>query len=38
MGRTIRFEALDGLSHYQMGGYVSAIRRAGQWIAERWGN
>lgn len=36
LGRTIRFEPLDGLSHYEMGGYIEAITRAGRWVAERW--
>jgi predicted peptidase len=36
LGRTVHFEALDGLSHYDMGGYADAITRAGHWIAERW--
>ena len=38
LGRPVKFEALDGLQHYEMGGYMSAIRRAGQWMAERWTN
>ena len=36
LGRVVRFEALQDLGHYDMGGYVDALRRAGQWIAERW--
>ncbi|MGH9255654.1 MAG: dienelactone hydrolase family protein [Vicinamibacterales bacterium] len=36
LGRPVRFEALDGLGHYQMGGYVDALTRAGRWVAERW--
>ena len=35
-GRVIKFEALEGLGHYDMGGYVDSLRRAGLWIAERW--
>jgi predicted peptidase len=35
-GRAVRFEALAGISHYQMGGYVDALARAGRWVAERW--
>ena len=37
LGRVVRFEALEGLAHSQMGGYMDALRRAGQWVADRWG-
>ena len=37
LGRTIRFEELRGLGHYDMGGYVESLRRASRWINERWG-
>lgn len=37
LGRVVRFEALEGLSHYAMGGYIDALARAGRWVAERWG-
>jgi predicted peptidase len=36
LGRVIRFEALDDIGHFQMGGYVDALERAGRWVAERW--
>ena len=36
LGRVVRFEALEGLGHYEMGGYVDALARAGRWVAERW--
>jgi predicted peptidase len=36
MGRPVRFEALRDLGHFEMGGYVDALKRAGRWIAERW--
>lgn len=36
LGRLVRFEALEGLSHYAMGGYVDALTRGGRWVAERW--
>jgi predicted peptidase len=36
MGRPVRFEALRDLGHFEMGGYVDALRRGGRWIAERW--
>ena len=35
-GRPIRFEALQHVGHFEMGGYVDALRRAGRWIADRW--
>jgi predicted peptidase len=37
MGRPVKFEALDGLGHFDMGGYVPALRRAAGWVADRWG-
>lgn len=36
MGRPVAFEALSGVGHYQMGGYVSTLRQAGQWVVDRW--
>lgn len=36
MGRPVRFEALEALGHFEMGGYVPALARAGGWVAERW--
>lgn len=36
MGRTVKFEALNGLGHFDMGGYAPAIQRAGGWVAEHW--
>jgi predicted peptidase len=36
MGRVVHFEPLTTLTHFEMGGYVPALRRAVQWIAERW--
>jgi predicted peptidase len=36
MGRPVTFDAVSGLTHFQMGGYVDALRRAGGWIATRW--
>jgi len=35
-GRPIRFEALSGLSHFEMVNYVDALRRGGRWVADRW--
>ncbi|MGE4056622.1 MAG: PHB depolymerase family esterase [Vicinamibacterales bacterium] len=36
LGRPIRFEALDDLPHFSMGGYVPSLQRAVQWVTERW--
>ena len=36
LGRPVRFEALGGVGHYEMGRYVNALRRAGRWIVESW--
>jgi hypothetical protein len=36
IGRTIRFEALDGPGHYDMAAYVPSLRRAAEWIRDRW--
>ena len=35
-GRPVKFEALQGVSHYDMRGYLAALQRAGRWVAERW--
>lgn len=35
-GRSIHFEALSGLTHFEMVNYVDALRRAGRWVADRW--
>ena len=37
LGRPIKFEPLQGLGHYDMGGYLDSLTRAGQWVAARWG-
>ena len=34
--RPIRFEALSGFGHYQMGNYVDALQRGARWVRERW--
>ena len=36
LGRVVKFEALQGVGHYAMRGYVFALQRAGRWVAERW--
>lgn len=37
MERPVKFEALEGLSHFAMSGYVPALQRAARWVTERWG-
>lgn len=37
MGRDVRFEAVEGITHFQMFMYVDALERAGRWIWDRWG-
>jgi predicted peptidase len=36
LGRAVKFEALTDLGHFDMRGYVPALRRAVTWIGERW--
>jgi predicted peptidase len=36
LGRPVRFEALWGLTHYEMFRYVEALRKGGRWVMERW--
>ena len=36
IGRTIKYEWLQDIGHYEMGGYVESLRRAGRWVEERW--
>ena len=38
MGRIVKFEALQGLGHYNVRGYVGALQRGGQWVTEHWKN
>lgn len=35
-GRPVAFTALDGVGHYAMGGYVRALRDAGDWMLAQW--
>jgi predicted peptidase len=37
LGRPVSFDALSGVSHYEMGSYVDSLTRAGRWVSERWG-
>jgi predicted peptidase len=37
LGRSVSFDALSGVSHYEMGSYVDALARGGRWVGERWG-
>ena len=36
LGRPVELEALEGVTHFAMGGYVSSLRRAGRWVEEQW--
>jgi predicted peptidase len=38
LGRDVHFEALDDFTHFDMGSYVDALRRAGRWVAGKWKN
>jgi hypothetical protein len=35
-GRVVKFEALDGVTHYQMDRYVEPMRQAVGWITDAW--
>lgn len=37
LGRPIKFDALNDLTHYDMVDYVPSLRRAVSWIVEQWG-
>lgn len=36
MGRPIQFDALAGIGHNEMGGYLAALRNGGRWVREQW--
>ena len=36
MGRPIQFDTLTGVGHYEMGGYLAALRNGGRWVREQW--
>ena len=36
MGRRVSFDAVSGVGHYQMGGYIAALQRGGRWLTEQW--
>jgi len=36
MDRPVTFDPLAGVGHYQMGGYLPALRRGARWVSERW--
>jgi predicted peptidase len=36
LDRPVEFLALDGVGHYQMGGYIQALQRAAAWVGARW--
>lgn len=35
-GHIIRFEAVDGFTHFEMYRYIEALKRGGRWIEEQW--
>lgn len=36
LGRILKFDALNDLTHFEMVDYVPALRRAVAWVAEQW--
>jgi len=36
LGSPVAFAALDGVGHFSMGGYVGALREAGEWMVDQW--
>ena len=36
LGRKVKFEALDDPTHFDMGAYIPALRRAVAWVAQQW--
>jgi predicted peptidase len=36
MGRSIRFDALAGVGHYEMAAYLGALANGGRWVRDRW--
>ena len=36
LGRIVKFEALEGVGHFDMRGYLGALERAGRWVTEHW--
>jgi predicted peptidase len=36
LGRVVKFEALSDPTHFEMGAYTPALRRAMQWVSARW--
>ena len=36
MGRIMKFEALKGLGHFDMPGYIGALQRGGRWVTQHW--
>jgi predicted peptidase len=36
MKRNVEFETVWDIGHFQMGGYVESLRRAGRWMASQW--
>jgi predicted peptidase len=36
LGRTIEFDPIEGVGHFQMGAYVEPLRRGAEWVREKW--
>jgi predicted peptidase len=36
LGRPVRFQALDGIGHFEMYRYVDALKGAGRWVGDQW--
>ena len=37
-GHVTAFTALENVSHYSMGGYIPALKEAGDWMLDQWNN
>jgi predicted esterase len=35
-GHLVNFIALENVGHYEMVGYLKALREAGDWVREQW--
>ena len=36
LGRIVKFEALQGVRHFDMRSYLPALQRGGRWVMEHW--
>jgi predicted esterase len=34
--RDVEFEAVEGLTHFEMTSYFDVLERAGRWVAAKW--